>query len=333
MRFSSILRIRYDYLLLVFVLSFSASLAVGEDKPPAAGRVLATVNGTPITTVDVNREMMIMRKKIPIKLGVSTESELSATKKEFLDRLIKFELLYQESMRRQITVSQTDFNDYFHQMRSKFAKPSHYTRYLQDLNLTETSVQTYIRRELTVNRLIQSVADRQPPVSEEEKKAYYNSHLEQFTEAEQIQIHHIFLYVDQSASDEEHAAVIEKLSHIRNSIEKKETTFAEQARLYSEDKTAQNGGELGYFHRGQLIQPLEKAAFSLNPGEISGAIISPYGYHLILVTDRRPQRVQPYADVVTQITQRLKRDNLKKAIDVILEKARESSDISVASAT
>lgn len=64
--------------------------------------------------------------------------------------------------------------------------------------------------------------------------------------------------------------------------------FAALAKQYSKDPgSASKGGDLGYFSTGTMVEPFEKAAFSLKPGEVSGVVQSPFGYHIIKVVDSR----------------------------------------------
>lgn len=63
--------------------------------------------------------------------------------------------------------------------------------------------------------------------------------------------------------------------------------FAELAKKYSSDGSAQQGGDLGYFGRGQMVPAFENAAFALQPGQVSGIVESPFGYHIIKLEDKR----------------------------------------------
>ncbi|MCR4404109.1 MAG: tetratricopeptide repeat protein [Candidatus Acetothermia bacterium] len=65
--------------------------------------------------------------------------------------------------------------------------------------------------------------------------------------------------------------------------------FAELAKQYSEDEgTAQKGGDLGWFQRGQMVKEFEEAAFALQVGQLSGIVRTQYGFHIIKLEDRRP---------------------------------------------
>ena len=67
--------------------------------------------------------------------------------------------------------------------------------------------------------------------------------------------------------------------------------FSEMAKKYGEDGTAANGGDLGWFARGEMVPQFEAAAFALKKGEMAEALVeSPYGYHLIIVDDKKVEK-------------------------------------------
>src|SRR5512140_423549 len=91
-------------------------------------------------------------------------------------------------------------------------------------------------------------------------------------------------------SPQDTAAAYAKISAILDSL-KQGIDFADLARRNSEDPgSASKGGDLGYFNRRRWVQPFDEAAFLLKPGQYSGIIRSPYGYHLIKCTDTRPRK-------------------------------------------
>ena len=63
-------------------------------------------------------------------------------------------------------------------------------------------------------------------------------------------------------------------------------SFSQYAKMYSLCPSGQNGGDLGYFRRGQMVQPFEDEAFELSIGEVSEPVGTEFGWHLIKVTDK-----------------------------------------------
>jgi peptidylprolyl isomerase/peptidyl-prolyl cis-trans isomerase D len=102
-----------------------------------------------------------------------------------------------------------------------------------------------------------------------------------------VHAHHILLQ-----SNEEDPALRQRLQSIRDSIESGAATFARMARQYSQDQSASDGGDLGWFGRGTMADRFEQAAFDASPGELVGPVRSEFGYHLIRVTGTASSAVQ-----------------------------------------
>src|SRR4029077_12192443 len=74
--------------------------------------------------------------------------------------------------------------------------------------------------------------------------------------------------------------------------------FAALAKQYSQDPgSAANGGDLNFFPKGQMVPAFETAAFALKPGETSGLVETPFGFHIIKLAERRPARTVPLQEV------------------------------------
>lgn len=117
---------------------------------------------------------------------------------------------------------------------------------------------------------------------------------------------HILVKVSQKATGEEQRVAREKADSIYNAIVGG-ADFGDLARKCSDDKgSAVNGGELNWIQPGQTVQEFEKAAYALNKGEMSHPVLSPFGYHIIKMNDRK--MFVPYdsvkADIITFIDRR-----------------------------
>ncbi|WP_083599099.1 peptidylprolyl isomerase [Massilia sp. CF038] len=101
---------------------------------------------------------------------------------------------------------------------------------------------------------------------------------------EQTRARHILLKVTPTMSAD---AAKKKLAELKERLDNKAATFEELARLHSNDNSATKGGDLGFLYPGDTVPEFENAMKALKPGEISGVVETPYGYHLIQVVERK----------------------------------------------
>jgi peptidyl-prolyl cis-trans isomerase SurA len=107
------------------------------------------------------------------------------------------------------------------------------------------------------------------------------------TVIEQTRLRHILIKVNETTSNDDAKARIER---IRERIEQG-AKFEDQARSNSEDASAAKGGDLGWVSPGDTVPDFEQAMNRLKPGELSAAVRTPFGWHLIQVQERRTQDV------------------------------------------
>ncbi len=146
-------------------------------------------------------------------------------------------------------------------------------------------------------------------VTSGEVEAYYNENQKEFMTSESVKASHILKRFPQDATDEQKAetkTAAEELLETVNAELAAGTTFAELAKEHSDDTSAAQGGDLGYFERGRMVKPFEEAAFdTLNPGEVSGLVETVYGYHIIKVEEKKAPEIRPFADAQYEIQQKL----------------------------
>ena len=148
------------------------------------------------------------------------------------------------------------------------------------------------------------------PVPEDKLRAYYEDNPDEY-QAEQVRARQILLKVPPDADDERKAAVRENLEAIRTRIVEG-ADFAELARKHSEDTgSREKGGDLGFFGRGQMVEPFEKAAFALETGTLSDIVETRYGFHLIKLVDRRDR--QPFDIVKDEVREKVREENARRA--------------------
>ena len=140
-------------------------------------------------------------------------------------------------------------------------------------------------------------------LTDDEVRQYYDANLSQYRTPGQVRASHVLLRVD--GDDEEVAArAAEIAAEARSGAD-----FADLAREHSQDETnAAAGGDLGLVERGRMVPEFENAAFALAEGEISDPVRSPFGYHVIHVTEKQEEVTQPFAEVRGAIENVLKRE-------------------------
>lgn len=135
-------------------------------------------------------------------------------------------------------------------------------------------------------------------VPESEAKALYEERIKSIPNQEEVRASHILV-----ESEDEAKQVRKELEDGGN--------FPEIAEKYSKDRGGQNGGDLGYFTRGQMVKPFEDAAFSLEKGVLSQPVQSDFGWHIIKVEDKRDREPPAFEQVKDQITASLIQSKLQ----------------------
>ena len=165
------------------------------------------------------------------------------------------------------------------------------------------------RRKVLVNAVITRFkADIKSPDFTELAQEYYQTHSQEFTQPEKLQVAHILLKsVPQCACDEQNHKKRERaealLTELRGGAD-----FGELARKNSEDElSARQGGLFPQLvTRGMLVKPFEDAAFALaEPGTLSEVVETPYGYHIIKLISRDPAQVWPFEKVRSRIVEKM----------------------------
>ena len=158
--------------------------------------------------------------------------------------------------------------------------------------------------DLLVNRLHENEVNSNLSVRPGYISSIYETNTDKFKQSESVNASHILIIVPPGADAGTKAAAKgraeEALKAARGGKD-----FAALARQYSQDGSAQRGGDLGFVVRGQTAPAFENAAFALQIGQISDVVETPFGFHIIKVTERRPGRAVPFPEAAAQIQQYL----------------------------
>jgi peptidyl-prolyl cis-trans isomerase C len=138
-------------------------------------------------------------------------------------------------------------------------------------------------------------------VTEAEAKKAYDEQIAKIVPEPEVRARHILVKTEQEAKD-----LVKQL--------KGGADFVELAKKSSDGPSAQTGGDLGYFARGQMVKPFEDAAFVLKAGEISAPVQTEFGWHVIKVEDKRNRPVPGFDEVKDQLMASLVQNQLKTVV-------------------
>ncbi|MBT5834725.1 MAG: hypothetical protein HOH83_07995 [Deltaproteobacteria bacterium] len=156
-------------------------------------------------------------------------------------------------------------------------------------------------------------------VREREVRRYYKKNTESYVTPPQIKARHILLKLPPDSSEETLTEKQQQLEKLLTQI-RSGKSFEELAREHSEDGTAADGGDLGWFKPGEMVPAFETAAFALAAGEVSDIVQSPFGLHLIKVDELKEEITKSLDEARDEITGILAESRAQKRIDEDLDR-------------
>jgi peptidyl-prolyl cis-trans isomerase C len=289
-----------------------SSPVLAVDKQVSEGKV-AVVNGAVITEKDLDRQVGILQQKLQKTGKPMTEGDLTGIRRRALENLIDEELLYQEAVKQKTKVSDTEINQALGTIKARFPDEGQFQDALSKTGLSEAALKSQLERNLTIDQFIGKQFVQKVVISDKDTKVYYDAHRDLFKRPEQIRASHILIRVDRQADQSQKDESRKKMEAIQQRLKKGED-FAELAKQYSEDPSSAKGGDLGYFGRGRMVRPFEDAAFALKPGEVSDIVETQFGYHLIKVTERKPETLVPYEEIKDKLQDYLKGETIREKV-------------------
>ncbi len=288
--------------------SADAAAAAGADS------VVARVDGEGITEKQVLDAISQMAQQRQLTAQQLPQKDVLLFK-DAVDSLIGFALLRKEAREKSITVAPQKVDEGFRDLARRFASEEEFQAAMKRQGLSEAELRKSIEESLLYQQVIELAVANLPPPGDSEIRKFYDENPQYFDHPERVHAAHILLKVDKASTPEEKAAILKKLESIRADIETKKITFAEAAAKDSDDASnAKKGGDLGFFSRGQMVQPFENASFSAEPGALTPIVETQFGYHLINVIEREPAGKFPLDESRGNIENFLQRRSRQEAI-------------------
>jgi peptidyl-prolyl cis-trans isomerase SurA len=322
------------FVLLIAVVAALGSVAC-KRTPPA--NVAAEVNGKAITYADLDK---IYQSQYPQQVERSNEDQTMSNKMEVLNSMVTNEIMLQLAEKQGLTAVDADEEAEFNKMKAPYTKEE-FEKKVAERHMTIDDLRAQIRRELTVNKLINKEITSKINITDADVSAFYNANKESFNLAEP-QVHLAQILVSpfpnqpvrnlKNSKAQTDAEAQAKIKDIGARLSRGED-FGQLAQNYSEDpETAPNGGDMGFVPQSGLEKAspeLRKLVDSLAPGTFSPPVRTQDGYRILKVITREPAGQRDLND--PRVQQSI-RDTLLNRKDQLLksayyEVARNSSKI------
>ena len=239
-----------------------------EASTPAVDRVVASVDGDPITMREV--EDFASQHGQPID---STDFASSDTAKTAVKALIGEKLLEQEVKKYDDKIDEAQVDKYITQLRvDKHLSDAEFRAQLQASGMSYDDLRKHARLDLEKAMMIEQEVRAKINVPDADVKAYYDAHQEDFTIAkERLRLSQILIALPPNPTPAQVSAAQKKAAMIRARAVKGDD-FGDLARVYSDDDSKSDGGELGWFAPADINDSILAAVKPLKPGEISALV-------------------------------------------------------------
>ncbi|MBI5586260.1 MAG: peptidylprolyl isomerase, partial [Deltaproteobacteria bacterium] len=180
---------------------------------------------------------------------------------------------------------------------------------------------------LLANELIKEEVINKVNLDEEQVKKYYEKNLTRFKTPDQVRVGSILIKMNAPPSEDDKKKAREKAEMILKKIKAGED-FARLAEEFSDDPASKTkGGDLGFIPRSQQAAPFEKAAeqavLALQPGEISEALETPFGYRLVQIGEEKKGEIQSFESIKDKVRamalEEVKKEKIKTLVDQALK--------------
>ena len=256
--------------------------AVPKPMPPQIPDLLARVNGEKIERWEFDNAVKRMEARAG---GPIPPDKRDQVLRGVLDQLVAYHLLAQESRARKLAVTETDVDARLADIRKGFPTEEAFKQGIAAQGLTLEQLKAQAKTSLEVAKVIETEVNSKVAVQDPEVKGFYDQNLEKFKQGDTVHAAHILIGLPQGATADQKAEAKTRAAAVLKTV-KAGGDFATLARANSSDQgSAQNGGDLGFFPKGQMTPAFEEAAFKLKPGTVSALVETPFGFHIIKRTE------------------------------------------------
>jgi len=270
----------------------------------------------PVSPYNLLRASLTLFKKTPNELA---DAELTQARRQANNELTLENRVLASKEASAVVITEQEVQRAYQQIRDRYEDEECFLHDLAKNQLDQFSLRAALYRQCKVDTVLDVVGSRVPEASDSEVGIYYHLHAEQFKKPELREASHIFISINPKFAENTREKAWSRIIDIRSRLYHKPNQFSDLALKHSECPTAVQGGKLGLVPRGTLYPELDTVLFTMRKGEISDALESEVGFHLLLCENILKAKTIPLetasAKIKELLKQRGKRANQKAWIN------------------
>ena len=294
-----------------------------KPMPAQLPDVLARVNGQDVTKVDFDR----LVKNMEAGRGAVPAERRDEVLRGALDQLITYSVLKQEAASRKFAVADADVDAQLASMQKQFPTQAEFDKALSARNTTVEQLKADARVDMAINKMMEAEVANAVAATEVDAKDFYDKNPDKFAQPESVRASHI-LIMTKDADEATKKTARTKVDDVLKRAKAGED-FAALAKANSQDGSASQGGDLGFFPRGKMVPAFDQAAFALKPGEISEVVTTEFGFHIIKLTEKKEGSTVPFDQVKPQVVEYLTNQKKQQRVDGFIDEAKKRAKIEV----
>lgn len=295
-------------------------------------RIVAVVNREIVLLSELEERMQALLPRLEqIPDPKMRQQKMRELQKQLLDHVIDDKLIQQEAIDLKLEVQDNELDlavkDVMH--RNNLNMEQLKDALQQEGKTLEAYKETILRPQLTRMRVLNIRVRSRVSVSEDEIKAQYQKNLRELGVETKVHARHIFINVpdnaDRKITEERKQFAISLFKQIKDGKD-----FVEVAKAHSDDPvTKSEGGDLGYFSRGNLPSDIEDVVFEMKKGEVRGPLRASRGFHIIQLVDKKESSARSLKEVREEIHNQIFAEKMEKATLGWLKELRKRSHVDI----
>ncbi len=298
-----------------------------------ADKVVAKGKGLEIKSSQVEEAFIQLKAQAAGRGQPIPEERRAQVEKSILDQMIIFRLLAAKAGSADRAKAEVETRKQYIQFRDSAPNEALFTTQLQSLGLTTNGFRAQIyERQLAVTVVDREVKDK-VAVTDVQVKKFYEENSSRFEQPEQVRASHILISsMDAATRAELPAAELKKKKDVADKVlvrAKKGEDFAKLAKEFSEDPGSKDKGGEYTFPRGQMVKEFEETAFALKPKEVSGLVKTQFGWHIIMLSEKKPGSKLKLDEVKEDIKKMLTQMEGDKQIPAYFEQLKKDAAVEI----